>query len=99
MHHLKNQLKQSNNIYFNNWRSLNSLLKTTNLLINYNSQGITEIKFLPRYLSDKDAIEKLNEAITKALINNNGIIFKIEDKYVNLSSEEIIKKINNFKFN
>jgi len=99
MNHLKNHLKLSNNVHLNNWRNLNSLIRTQNLIIKDNSQGITEIKFLPRYSSDEDVIKKLNETITNALINNNGITFKIEDKYVNLSSEKIIEKINNFKFN
>ena len=99
MNHLKNHLKQSDNIYFNKWRNLNSLIKTQNLIITLNSQGIREIKFLPRYSSDENVIAELNKAINNAIKNNNGITFKIEDKYVNLSSEKIIEKINNFKFN
>lgn len=99
MNHLKNHLKQSNDIHFNSWRSLNSLIRTQNLIIKFNSEGISKIEFLPRYLIDEDIIKKLNETIKSALINNNGITFKSEDKYVNLSSEKIIEKINNFKFN
>ena len=99
MNRLKNHLKQSNNIHFNTWRNLNSLIQTKNLIIKFNSEGITKIEFLPRYSRDENVIKELNKEIANAIKNNNGITFKMEDNYVNLSSEKIIEKIKNYKFN